>query len=218
MTRIQIPEHRLGRHIDHDERSRAYVAEQASKIISVKHQAHGLPLNQGNVGMCTATALVGALNSDPDYKGHTRDIHDARNLYGRETADEGEPWPPNDPGGTGLAVCKAAKELGWIRSYTHAFGLDQALKALVKRPVITGINWYSSFDTPAASGLVRIAKGAIIRGGHEIVADEIDTLHRIIWFWNSWGPDYGLKGRFAMTWNTWDRLLKEQGDVTIPLP
>ena len=72
-------------------------------------------------------------------------------------------------------VWKAAKQLGLISSYRHAFGVEHALEALVLRPVITGIRWYTSFDTPDSNGLVEIASGATVRGGHEIVADEIDA-------------------------------------------
>lgn len=211
---------RLGRHVEHDPRSRDFPAPAAGQIVSVNHQAVGLPLDQGQLGSCTANALCGALNSAPDYNGGTpRTEPDAVNLYETETALEGKPYPPNDPGGTGLIVCKAAKQMGWISGYTHAFGLQHALQALVLRPVITGINWYSSFDTPdPQTGLVEITPGATVRGGHEIVADEIDAPNQLVWFWNSWGNQFGLGGRFCMSFGTWNRLLQEQGDVTVPVP
>ena len=82
---------------------------------------------------------------------------------------------------------KAAKQLGWITAYSHAFGIQHALEALVLRPVITGVNWYTSFDTPDQNGLVAIAPGATVRGGHEVVADGIDADNQLVWFWNSWG-------------------------------
>jgi hypothetical protein len=41
---------RLGRYIEHDERSFAFPAEVAPKIVSVQHAAQGLPLDQGDVG------------------------------------------------------------------------------------------------------------------------------------------------------------------------
>jgi hypothetical protein len=84
--------------------------------------------------------------------------------------------------------------------------------------VITGINWYTSFDTPDATGLVVIAAGATIRGGHEVVADQIDATNQRVWFWNSWGPSYGVAGRFCMSFDTWQQLLEQQGDVTVPMP
>jgi hypothetical protein len=111
-------------------------------------------------------------------------------------------------------VCKAAKQMGWISSYKHAFGIQHALESLVQRPVITGISWYTSFDQPTAAGLVEIGPGATVRGGHEIVADEIDAPNRLVWFWNSWGPGWGVGGRFCMSFDTWSALLQQRGDVT----
>jgi hypothetical protein len=214
-----IPYKRLGRHIVHDSRSREFPADAAPAITSVVHEAIGLPLNQGDIGSCTANALCGALNSAPDFAGGTpRNEQNAIQLYELETKLEGKPYPPNDPGGSGLEVCKAARELGWISSYKHAFGIENALLALVLRPVITGINWYTSFDTPAANGLVVIAPGATVRGGHEVVADQIDVPNKLVWFWNSWGTAFAVGGRFCMSFDTWQQLLDQTGDVTVPLP
>jgi len=210
---------RLGRHVKHDPRSFEYQAGRATKVVSVNHQATGLPLDQGKIGSCTANALCGALDSAPDYTGTTTLTEaDAIRVYELETKLEGKPYPPNDPGGSGLMVCTAAKQLGMITSFNHAFGIRHALEALVVRPVITGINWYSSFDTPDPTGLVAIDAGATVRGGHEIVADGIDADKKLVWFWNSWGTQWGLGGRFSMNFDTWDQLLHEQGDVTVPLP
>jgi hypothetical protein len=210
---------RLGRHVLHDPRSRDFAAPRAPKIVSITHTASGLPLNQGNIGSCTANALCGALDSAPDFQGgKPLNEQNAVQLYELETKLEGKPYPPNDPGGTGLMVCKAAKQEGLISSYQHAFGLTHALEALVLRPVITGLNWYTSFDEPDPStGEVAIAPGATVRGGHEIVADEIDAPNQLVWFWNSWGPGWGKGGRFCMSFDTWGELLNERGDVTVPM-
>ncbi len=209
---------RLGRHVAHDERSREFGAARAPKIVSVKHAASGLPLNQGQIGSCTANALCGALDSAPNVTGSPLDEAEAVRVYELETRLEGNPYPPNDPGGSGLMVCKAAKQLGLISSYRHAFGIQHALEALVLRPVITGVSWYDSFDSPDPhTGAVEIANGAKVRGGHEIVADEIDAPNELVWFWNSWGPSWGVGGRFCMSFDTWDHLLQERGDVTVPI-
>jgi hypothetical protein len=224
ITSVTLPEtpvegKRLGRHVKHDPRSLEFQAKRATQVVTVTHQATGLPLDQGNLGSCTANALCGALDSAPDFAGGTTlNESDAVRVYELETKIEGQPYPPNDPGGSGLMVCKAAKQLGMITSYSHAFGIQHALQALVVRPVITGINWYTSFDNPdPQTGLVEVAAGATVRGGHEIVADGIDAEKQLVWFWNSWGTQYAQGGRFCMAFTTWDRLLKEQGDVTIPV-
>jgi hypothetical protein len=185
--------------------------------VSVTHAATGLPYNQGNIGSCTANALCGALSSAPDStSSRAYDEATAVQLYELETKLEGKPYPPNDPGGSGLMVCKAAQQLGWISAYHHAFGIEQALEALVLQPVITGVSWYTSFDTPDHNGLVTIAPGATVRGGHEVVADGIDAKNELVWFWNSWGTGFGVGGRFSMSFSTWGQLLSEQGDVTVP--
>jgi hypothetical protein len=224
ITSVTLPEtrvegKRLGRHVKHDPRSLEFQAERATQIVTVTHQATGLPLDQGNLGSCTANAVCGALDSAPDFGGGTTlNESDAVRVYELETKLEGQPYPPNDPGGSGLMVCKAAQQLGMITSYSHAFGIQHALQALAVRPVITGVNWYTSFDSPdPQTGLVEVAAGATVRGGHEIVADGIDAERQLVWFWNSWGTQYALGGRFCMSFATWDRLLQEQGDVTVPV-
>ena len=58
---------RLGRHVQHDPRLRDFQARRAPEIVSVQHQATGLPVNQADLGSCTATALCGALDSAPDF-------------------------------------------------------------------------------------------------------------------------------------------------------
>lgn len=215
---------RLGRHIWHDERNRQHVADTASSIVSVNHNARGLPLNQASVGSCTAEALCAALNSDPNnaaitgaMAGHTFTQDDAYKLYGVETANEGDPWPPNDPGGTGGAVAQAAQQLGWITSYTWAFSAEDAYKALVLRPIICGVNWYTSFDTPDANGVITFSLDATVRGGHEICFDEIDADRQLLGFWQSWGS-WGLNGKGYLSFADCERLLAEGGDVTVPLP
>ena len=210
--------HRLGRHIQHDPASRNFPAIKAPGVVSVDHKANGLPLNQGGLGSCTANALCGALNSAPDYRGGPPlKEADAVKLYEVETKLEGKPYPPHDPGGSGLLVCKAAKSQGMISSYTHAFGVEHALLALVLRPVICGINWMTSFDTPDDTGEVVIAKDAKVRGGHEILADGIDADKQLVWFWNSWGTSFAKGGRFCMSFDTWEQLLKDGGDATVPV-
>lgn len=212
---------RLGRHVVHDPRSRDFPAATASKIVSVEHQAHGLPLDQGNVGSCTGNAATAALNSDPYFTGLGRVVRDekfALELYHDETAAHPRygVYPPRDPGGCGLWVAKALKARGLIKSYSHAFGIEHALLALVKAPCIFGVSWYSSFDhVDEQTGLVEIAKSAFIAGGHEICATKIDAPNQLVWFWQSWGAwGYQKSGRFCMTFDTLDRLLQNQGDCT----
>ena len=154
---IIIPSRRLGRHIVHDPRSRDYELPQAevgAQITDVEHAVTGLPLDQGQVGKCTAEALAGTQNTEPNWDVHLQSQvfgaargqpytdADTNALYTTETANEGFPWPQYDPGGSGLAVCKAALQMGWITRYWHCFHLERALRGLMIRPVMFGLPWY----------------------------------------------------------------------------
>jgi hypothetical protein len=227
-----IPGKRLGRHVRRDPRDLAHPVELAPALRSVNHASAGLPLDQGEVGSCTANALVGALNTVPHWATGQPTLAepDALQAYSlEEQALYGQPYPPEDNGGTGKDVCDAGRRLGWLSFYQHAADIRGALLALVARPVITGVNWYSSFDSPDSTGLVTITPDAYVRGGHEVVATEIRVpadvnvgnmlanLDRIVvGLWNSWGPGWGVGGRFYWTAATWHQLLSEGGDVTVP--
>ena len=64
----------------------------------------------------------------------------AKALYHEETVLQGGPeYPPDDPGGSGIGVCKAAVEMGLIASYTHGFGLEHAQGAIGVSPFIIGV-------------------------------------------------------------------------------
>jgi hypothetical protein len=208
----------LGRNVHHDSRSRDFPADLADAAVEVNHPSVGLPLNQGNLGKCTAEALCGRLNTSPGQPAASFRIYndtDTDQLYGVETAAEGQPWPPNDPGGSGLAVCQAARQLGWIRSYGHTFTFQDALLGLTKRPFIIGTNWYDSMFNPDSNGLVTISPDAQVAGGHEYLCVQNLPSEQLLGFWNSWG-NWGQGGRFYMDYSTAERLLSEQGDVTFP--
>jgi hypothetical protein len=156
--------------------------------------------------------------TEPIYKGgaiYTEDF--ARTLYHLETVDEGQPWPPNDPGGSGLEICKIAQQEGLIKGYHHAFGLQHSLEALTIQPVLFGINWYDSFFNPLPTGEVKLTRFAQVAGGHEIVGVGIDTVARQVWFMNSWGTSWGHNGTFSMSFNLLNTLLNQQGDCTVPI-
>jgi len=217
-----VPGKPLGRHIEHDSRSRDFAVEvdEATPLVKVLWNRYGNPFNQGNLGSCTGNAITGVLNTAPFHKasGKLHTEKDAVAIYSAATKIdniEGE-YPPTDSGSSGLAVCKVAKAEGLIAGYKHAFSIAAALQALMKGPVITGVAWYDGFDTPDENGLVEIS--GEIRGGHEFEIRGYDPATDLVTAENSWGVSWGLKGIFHFTSHTWAELLKQQGDVTVPLP
>jgi hypothetical protein len=206
---------RLGRHVLHDPLSKNFPAPMAPAITTVMHKRLVPIFNQGNLGSCTGNAAVGCISTAPfAHKGNEdeavqiyKDATHLDNIYGT--------YPPDDTGSSGLAVMKAMKNKGWIKSYAHSFGLDHTLRALVLRPGITGIAWLAGCDTPDAHGVVRYT-GAV-RGGHEIELIGLDAEKKLVWFANSWGTGWGKNGTFAMSFDDYKRALGDQGDATFAM-
>jgi hypothetical protein len=224
---------RLGRHIEHDPRSRAYAISQdllPSTYVSAQHKIEIPVLNQGHLGSCTGNAAEALVGSDPLYQAVPQDLparptsdadHDEKQavaLYSAATSRDSihGHYPPLDTGSTGLAVAKAASSLGLISGYQHAFSLDATLKALSVMPLIVGVHWYEGFDRPDSTG--RVAISGAVRGGHEFLLYGIDTEQRVVLARNSWGLTYGVEGCFSFSWDDLGRLLDEQGDATMFVP
>lgn len=213
----------LGRHVEHDPRSRTFRATLSPEIRTVRHRRYGHIFDQGELGSCTGNALAGALNTVPTHRrGVTLHEPDAVSLYAAATALDSfdGTYPPDDTGSSGLAVCKAGVAAGYLASYQHTFTVEEALAALTLRSVITGVAWYESFDRPDADGIVTVA--GEIRGGHEFemlailrVGATLDDT--VVEAANSWGDQWAVRGRFRMTAKTWASLLEQEGDVTVPV-
>lgn len=225
----QIPEvivegKRLGRHVNHDDRSLQYLHADGTPT-TVRWNREIPVLDQGNVGSCTGNACTGALGTDPDYSSSLAAMiaagqlnlneDEALALYSAAEVIDGDgPYPPNDNGSSGLSVAKAAKAAGYCSGYMHATSIAQAHTAIQTGPVMIGSNWYDSMDTPDENGLVTIAPGATVRGGHEYEAIAYDAATDLWELVNSWGESFGVKGHFFYSSATFERLLSEEGDVT----
>ena len=210
---------RLGRRVEHDRRSLNYPAA-AGPVRTVTWRRYGATLDQGNSNGCTGHAMAHAINSRPVHKTGARLLNhaDAMRLYSRATHLDQWPetYPPDDDGSSGLAVAKAAREAGHITAYRWCFGLDHTLAALSLGPVMLGTNWTTDMMRPNTAGLIQ-PTGQVL-GGHEYLAVGIDLRTRTVLCQNSWGPNWGLKGRFRIGWDTLDRLLRRQGDALQPSP
>lgn len=218
----------LGRLIEHDERSRRYAFQTRNVTLTSIHHQRMIPvLQQGDLGSCTGNAMTGLLGTEPFFAtlpagtlsptDSSGDEKVAIELYAEATSLDSYPgtYPPSDTGSSGIAVAKAAKAKGWISGYQHTFDLQSALAALAVTPVIIGISWYEGFDAPKADGQLAIAGS--VRGGHEVVLDQLDVEQKRVWLTNSWGTSFGIHGRAYFTWDTLSTLLASQGDCTVPV-
>jgi hypothetical protein len=225
---------RLGRHVEHDSRSKAYALSEdlfgAGVYTSATHTVNAPVLDQANVGACTGFGTEACVSTDPFYGAipttvaarPTGDVdtdnQQGYSLYSSATHLDNikGSWKPDDTGSSGLAAAKAAMKAGLIAGCQHALSLDAALKGLGKLACITGVNWYEGFDNPDSSGRVKISGS--VRGGHEFCVFAIDVANRLVGGRQSWGLGYGLDGVFWFSWDDWGRLLDEQGDATFFVP
>lgn len=204
----------LGRKVEHDPRSRKFPAPTEDSVHTVLWRNNGPRLNQW-VGSCTGHASADALNTKPYHKPRAKYFtdEDAMRWYTRATQLDGVPgeYPGEDTGSTGLAVSKALKEEGRIQSYEHAFGFDHMLGALMRGPLLFGTNWYEGMMSTNSKGFVEPTGN--VAGGHEYAAVGANLRGQYLTFLQSWGPSWGKKGLFYMSFPTVQRLLAEEGDV-----
>lgn len=222
------PGMRLGRHINHDPRSRAYRAPVDTLAPHTKvWRRRATVFNQGDLGACTGNAVIGCVGTEPSWrKGERFSEAVAVACYKRATildAFSGA-YPPDDTGSDGLSACKAAVEMGYATEYHWGFGIDD-LTLIVSNygPCAVGTNWHPGMDEPDPSGLVTV-KGKD-RGGHEwcVLGYHIDRslgapVADCFEAQNSWGKRWGVKGtgglggRFFIRRKDMAALLKEGGD------
>ena len=222
---------RLGRHVNHDPRSRQFAFDGSKVTLSnAKHKRYIPVLDQGNLGSCTAESGTGLLGTTGIWESLTTgllsttdedfDQKFAVQLYSDATKVDpydGE-YPPTDTGSDGLSVAKVLKSRGLISGYQHTFSIDDCLSALSLQAVMVGVSWYESMFTPDSNAFVSVAAKSKVAGGHEFVLDEINVDKEFVGATNSWGTGWGQDGRFYMTFDTLGRLLGENGDCTVLVP
>ena len=212
-----MPEYSLGRLVEHDPRSRTFRAATIAVKPRTVMWAHQAPvLDQGDIGQCTGAAMAQWLNTD--YGGGRRlDIGDATDLYRLATRLDGFPgvYPPDDTGSSGLAVCKAARKLGYITAYRWTFSFQSFLSALSRSPLLVGTIWTESMFTPDRDLFIKPAGDPV--GGHEYLMVGVNVEGQYVTLLNSWGESWGYRGRARITFADMALLLAQQGDVKIPI-
>ena len=208
---------RLGRHVEHDPRSRGFaLAPHPAPIVTKTWTRHCAPFDQGEIGSCCGNAMAGLLMTEPFFvAGRALTEEDAVRLYKLATRLDKIPghYLPDDTGSSGIAVAKAAHHMGLLGGgYRHAFGFHAACAALQRGPIIVGINWYEGFDKPEGPR-AELVIGGDVRGGHEVEIHAIDVERRELRIVQSWGPEWGDHGYCVVSFDTFDRLLEEDGDV-----
>jgi hypothetical protein len=233
IVRYDRSDPRLGRRVHHDSRSLDY--EFLPRAAKPKRKntfwdSAIAPLNQGDLGSCTGNATAQWLNTNfanqvrtLTNKGKALTEKDAVKIYSLGTTLDDQPgqYPPTDSGCDGLSVAKAGVKLGFLDSYTHTFSFTALQAALETTPVIVGTVWTNTMFNPK-NGLVKVGRliQSNMAGGHEYLCCGVDFNAEVLTFRNSWGdqdawPGCKPGGYFAISFTDFQKLLAEQGDVTV---
>lgn len=228
---------RLGRHQARDSRSLEYTIERAGEVVAAIKPAEWISplpiLDQGQIGSCVGNGSTASLaeRSGADWAklvlaGNTlngdaaNDEKFAVEVYHEATVLDGDAYPPDDNGTSGLSACKVLKTAGLISGYQWATTLQGFASQLQVGSVIVGFPWFNAFFEPDADGFID-AKGwadSQVAGGHEFIVEALETWNdknpgaSVVRARNSWSLSWGVKGCFRFRLATY-QLLRDHVDI-----
>lgn len=201
---------------NHDPRNRDFGIAPALPGFTPRSGYHTWPvapaMNQGEDGACVGYAVATAAGRPEQ----------AERVYGiAKTLDQ---FPGEAYSGTSVtAGAKAAKALELITEYRWAFGVDQAVDALVNvGPVVLGLYWTEGMRD-LTNGELMTHSGRPIGGHCTLAVGYIPKLPLLdgapaIVIQNSWGPGWGLNGRALLSVSDLTTLLQRQGEACVVTP
>lgn len=220
--------HGYGRNIRHDPRSLRYKVAETATAKSVEHDIVIPVLDQGEIGKCvaeTGAEFLGwseAWSTIPDDLKRALGTVDAAErwtsaLYHELTASDDFPgtWQPDDTGSDGLTLGKVLQKMGLISGYQHVTTVGEAEATIQKQPFAIGTVFTEGMENPSYEGIVTVS-GRLL-GGHEYLCFKRDAERDLWWFRNHWRRDWGLNGCFAYDTAGLEKLMAQQGDITVPV-
>jgi hypothetical protein len=220
----EVADKRLARLVHFDKRSRKFPIRKT--IAAKKPRSYswscGKHLNQGSEGACVGFSCTHELVARPSVVKSVTEKFAREQVYWE--AQKIDPWEggsypgakPRYEGTAVLAGVKILQQLGYIKEYRWAFGLDDLVMAVgYKGPAILGLNWYESMFEPHTCGYLHVS--GEVAGGHAILCKAVNVPERYFVLHNSWGPAWGRDGDARISWDEMDRLLHEEGEAVVPL-
>lgn len=168
-------------------------------------------MNQMQTNACVGFTGIGFVMSEPMPKKLDDPEKLAVALYHLAQDRDGIPGREPDYFGTTLeGGCKALLEMGLAEGeFIWGNQLEQIIPHLLNRgPVMVGTEW--TFNMAVTRRGRTTAKGTSF-GGHAYLLYGADTVERELYFLNSHGRNYGVDGKFFMSFDEFDILLKRGG-------
>jgi hypothetical protein len=174
--------------------------------------------NQGMTSMCVAFAWLHWLHTGPvtqRVKGSPMPCVDPLTYYRRAQDDDEWAGPPPPYDGTSVrAGAKVAQADGYISSYHWADTVEDVVNgALEVGPVVIGSIWTEQMFSPNSKGYIR-ADGPVV-GGHAWTITGVSRPKREFTALNSWGEDWGLRGRFKITFEEMEKLRAQEWEACL---
>jgi hypothetical protein len=132
-------------------------------------------------------------------------------------AQKVDEWDGEGYAGTSVrAGAKILQREGKLLSYGWGYDLETVLQWLAfKGPVVLGTTWHDDMFTPNPAGIVSRTGASV--GGHAYIALGYDDKAGLLYCQNSWGTDWGVKGRFYLRYADADRLIRDDGEACTAL-
>lgn len=200
----------LGRIYERDERDDAHPFALALAPVPLTHKTWmpGAIMDQGQTSECVAFSWKGWLTASPIRQARLLDQHQ---LYQDAQAQDGHPLPHD--GSTVRAGAKVLAAQGYVAEYLWAQSVDDVRAWLLAHgPVVLGTRWYESMFSLASNGYAPIMPGARVAGGHAYLCIGYSAARDAFRCVNSWGADWGERGRFWLRYADLARLLDEDGE------
>ena len=168
--------------------------------------------DQGETPQCVGYSWHALLRAKPLLQ---RDPHPTNIYVESQKIDE---WPGENYDGTSVrAGAKYLQSQGRIKTYSWAFDVNTVLNWLgTQGPVVLGTLWTNHMFSPDSTGLVSVGNLGSVVGGHAYLAIGYNDKTKLVTLQNSWGKSWGVKGRFYMTYQDIDTLIKLDGEACTP--
>ena len=191
-------------------------AEKVMAAVNVRSQVWQIDhvLNQEKTNHCVGFSMAQFCVCLPMNTPYTE--KDAHEIYYKAVEIEGD--PSSEIGTTIRNGAKSLRARGRIQHYA-LFNAQSDMNSIINwvlttGPIVVGTNWYDSMNNPNADGLVTSISGDIV-GGHAYLLNGVDRDLGVFYFTNSWGEDWGLKGKFSMFIKDFEKVFREDGDAMV---
>lgn len=171
-------------------------------------------LDQGQTSRCVAfswTQFLGALPIRTGSKAVRAESAIDALYHNAQVLDE---WPGENYNGTSVrAGAKALQAAGHLSEYVWGSTLDDLRQFVMQRgPVVIGSDWHEEMFFPEKHGGYLVVEGANA-GGHAWLVTGYNVTKDEFTMFNSWGPDWGVKGSAKIKAEEMQKLLDTNAEM-----